>query len=216
MSAFFQAHVLPVSQCLTTIPLFFCVHCVFVFCFLVPCVGFLTLLCVVISTRYSMRSKTWAVVSTDLFFFDDFSLPVIGRRCSYVPSLERIVVLRLLAQLSSVYHTVTLEKLQVCPSSLLFLIHWVAVVEVFVRSVIWLIFVRWHFHELVQFIHLLLDLFSSSLSNDFVPWITEPFRSAISLSCFRDLGTMSSSVGWLRTSMHFAFARKVTRQFVPA
>lgn len=32
---------------------------------------------------------------------------------SYVPSLERIVVLRLLAQLSSVYHTVTLERLQV-------------------------------------------------------------------------------------------------------
>ncbi|CAM9411979.1 unnamed protein product, partial [Hapterophycus canaliculatus] len=31
---------------------------------------------------------------------------------SYVPSLERIVVLRLLAQLSSVYHTVTLERLQ--------------------------------------------------------------------------------------------------------
>lgn len=32
---------------------------------------------------------------------------------SYVPSLERIVVLRLLAQLSSVYHTVTLAKLEV-------------------------------------------------------------------------------------------------------
>ncbi|CAM9201922.1 unnamed protein product [Sphacelaria rigidula] len=31
---------------------------------------------------------------------------------TYVPSLERIVVLRLLAQLSSVYHTVTLDKLQ--------------------------------------------------------------------------------------------------------
>lgn len=31
----------------------------------------------------------------------------------YVPSLERIVVLRMLAQLSSVYHTVTLEKLKV-------------------------------------------------------------------------------------------------------
>lgn len=30
-----------------------------------------------------------------------------------MPSLERIVVLRLLAQLSAVYHTVTLEKLQV-------------------------------------------------------------------------------------------------------
>lgn len=39
---------------------------------------------------------------------------LIGPWCSYVPSLERIVVLRLLAQLSSVYHTVTLEKLQVC------------------------------------------------------------------------------------------------------
>ncbi|CAM9158053.1 unnamed protein product [Laminaria digitata] len=35
-----------------------------------------------------------------------------GDVSSYVPSLERIVVLRLLAQLSSVYHTVTLEKLQ--------------------------------------------------------------------------------------------------------
>ncbi|CAM9635039.1 unnamed protein product [Pylaiella littoralis] len=35
-----------------------------------------------------------------------------GEVASYVPSLERIVVLRLLAQLSSVYHTVTLERLQ--------------------------------------------------------------------------------------------------------
>ncbi|CAM9541220.1 unnamed protein product [Ectocarpus fasciculatus] len=35
-----------------------------------------------------------------------------GDVASYVPSLERIVVLRLLAQLSSVYHTVTLERLQ--------------------------------------------------------------------------------------------------------
>lgn len=41
-----------------------------------------------------------------------YDWPVVFPR-SYVPSLERIVVLRLLAQLSSVYHTVTLERLQV-------------------------------------------------------------------------------------------------------
>lgn len=57
------------------------------------------------------------------------------------------MVLRLLAQLSSVYHTVTLEKLQVCSSTVhLFIIREVVIIDLF-----WPFrdagFVRYRFHD---------------------------------------------------------------------